>query len=308
MTTVKRITDLTDYTSVLPYASEMFGVYQPLLGWKSKRVEQRLRDGYQNDKRQLLETLKRRFAPLVDITYGENQQVRIDVDPGVLVGGKLRQFDSIVLLKISAELPPFERLEPAVWPAVITDDRLQTILKNDVVQFYTRAYGDLRKAGAETFDTLMRTRGTDPQAMLARNNAQMAAFEQQVQYESSVAGVLAHLVRTKAFAVLTDMFYATRNSIEEAQQLIAKAMAQDGAEALLSLETIDPQDREHIRSVALSPIAVVHLFRQYFFELDTFLGTPVSHVWLSPGSSVELIEVHTRKTIVEKTLERVWRR
>ena len=56
-------------------------------------------------------------------------------------------------------------------------------------------------------------------------------------------------------------------------------------------------------SVALSPISVVHLFRQYFFELDTFLGTPVSHVWLSPGSTVELIEVHTRRTIVEKTLE-----
>ena len=247
MTTVKRITDLTDYTAVLPYASEMFGVYQPLLGWKSKRVEQRLRDGYQNDKRQLVETLKRRFAPLVDITYGENQQLRIEVNPGVLAGGKLRRFDSVVLLKISAELPPFERLEPAIWPAVITADRLQTILKKDVVEFYTRAYGDLRKAGDETFDTLMRTRAMDPRAALARNNAQTAAFEQQVQYESSVAGSLAHLVRTAAFSVLTDMFYATRNSIEEAQQLIAKARAQDGAEALLSLETLDPRDREHIQ-------------------------------------------------------------
>jgi len=39
MTTVKRITDLTKYASVLPYASEMFGVYQPLLGWKSKRIQ-----------------------------------------------------------------------------------------------------------------------------------------------------------------------------------------------------------------------------------------------------------------------------
>ena len=32
MAIVKRITDLSDYTSVLPYESEMFGVYQPLLG------------------------------------------------------------------------------------------------------------------------------------------------------------------------------------------------------------------------------------------------------------------------------------
>jgi hypothetical protein len=37
----KRITDLADYTSVLPNASEMFGAYQPMIGWKSKRMMQR---------------------------------------------------------------------------------------------------------------------------------------------------------------------------------------------------------------------------------------------------------------------------
>ena len=50
MTTVKRIADLANYTGVLPYASEMFGVYQPLLGWKSKRIEQRLAQGFENDR------------------------------------------------------------------------------------------------------------------------------------------------------------------------------------------------------------------------------------------------------------------
>src|SRR5688500_3071316 len=45
MPTNKRITDLSDYTSILPYASELFGVYQPLIGWKSKRVLKRLNKG-----------------------------------------------------------------------------------------------------------------------------------------------------------------------------------------------------------------------------------------------------------------------
>ncbi len=49
MTTVKRITDLSRYTGLLPYASELFGVYQPLLGWKSKRLEKRFNNGFQND-------------------------------------------------------------------------------------------------------------------------------------------------------------------------------------------------------------------------------------------------------------------
>jgi hypothetical protein len=303
MTTVKRITDLSDYTAVLPYASEMFGVYQPLLGWKSKRIEERIKAGYKHDKSQLLETLKRKFAPLIDIAYGDGQQLRIAVKPGVLAGGKLRRFDSVVLLALSADLPPFEKLDPGIWQKLVTEERLAAILDKNVVDFYTRAYGELRKAGDDSFDALKRARAADPANALARKTAQSTAFEQQLQYESSVAGSLLHLVREKAFPVLTDIFYATRNTLEEARQLIAKTLANDGAEAFLSLDTLDPRDREQIRSVALSPIAVVHLFRQYFFELDTFLGTPVSHVWLSPGSSVELIEVHTRKTVVEKTLE-----
>lgn len=82
MTTVKRITDLSSYAAVLPYASEMFGVYQPLLGWRSKRIQQRLHAGYANDRRQLLETLQRKFAPLIQVAYGDGQQVKIDLEPG----------------------------------------------------------------------------------------------------------------------------------------------------------------------------------------------------------------------------------
>src|SRR5437763_963276 len=32
---------LDDYKGTLPYASELFGIYQPLLGWRSKRIIRR---------------------------------------------------------------------------------------------------------------------------------------------------------------------------------------------------------------------------------------------------------------------------
>src|SRR5262245_43608505 len=32
--------DLTKFQGALPYTSELFGIYQPLLGWKSKRTKQ----------------------------------------------------------------------------------------------------------------------------------------------------------------------------------------------------------------------------------------------------------------------------
>ena len=67
------------------------------------------------------------------------------------------------------------------------------------------------------------------------------------------------------------------------------------------IDTLDPNS--DLTRVALSPIGVVHLFRQYFFELDTFLGTPVGHVWLSPGTTLELIEVSTRRAVTEKIVE-----
>jgi len=47
----------------------------------------------------------------------------------------------------------------------------------------------------------------------------------------------------------------------------------------------------------------VNLYREYFYELDTFLGPPAGHIWVSPGGSVELYEVSTRKTTVERAIE-----
>jgi hypothetical protein len=53
----------------------------------------------------------------------------------------------------------------------------------------------------------------------------------------------------------------------------------------------------------LSPVGLVNLFREYFFEFDTFLGTPAGHIWISPGGTVEVIESSTRRTLVDKTTQ-----
>ncbi|EEM86178.1 hypothetical protein BK749_11410 [Bacillus thuringiensis serovar vazensis] len=56
-------------------------------------------------------------------------------------------------------------------------------------------------------------------------------------------------------------------------------------------------------SNVLSPIGKVNLFREYFFEFDTFLGKPAGHIWVSPGGTVEVIETSTRRTLIEKVAE-----
>jgi hypothetical protein len=47
----------------------------------------------------------------------------------------------------------------------------------------------------------------------------------------------------------------------------------------------------------------VNLFREYFYEFDSYLGPPEGHVWISPGGSLELYEVHTRRTVEDKLVE-----
>ena len=46
---------------------------------------------------------------------------------------------------------------------------------------------------------------------------------------------------------------------------------------------VDPRRSELARAV-ISPIGVAHIFRQFFFEFDTFLGPSVEHLWLSPAA------------------------
>jgi hypothetical protein len=300
MTTVKRITDLTQYTSVLPYASELFGIYQPLLGWKSKRIEKRFAEGFQNDKTFLLDKLKREFAGMVDITYKENNQVDVKISTGILAGGKFRRFDSVLLEKVAAGLPLYADYNPSVWKKVITPKNLNAIFNKDVAGFYSSTYHEMRKGDNPSFNTLALPRGTSSRDTL---EIQITAFEHQVQYESAVAGTLLFLTKENAHAALERIFYTTKDNVEQARALIRMIAASDSSEAFLDINNLNPGDREDLKNVALSPISVVHLFRQYFFELDTFLGPPESHVWLSPGSSVELIEVHTRKSTVERTLE-----
>jgi hypothetical protein len=75
----------------------------------------------------------------------------------------------------------------------------------------------------------------------------------------------------------------------------------------------DAVDHERLRTLAaavdpelrvlMTPVGLINLFREYFFEFDTFLGMPVGHVWISPGGTVELVESSTRRTLVERTAE-----
>jgi hypothetical protein len=72
------------------------------------------------------------------------------------------------------------------------------------------------------------------------------------------------------------------------------------------MKWVDPliNFEDSIQNVVLSLIGIVYRYREYFYEFDTFLGPPVGHVWVSPGGSLELFEISSRRTLTEREIQR----
>lgn len=302
MTSVKRLTDLTSYTSVLPYSSELFGVYQPLIGWKSKRTRERYTPNHQLNKNMIMELLKKNFLSKVNIKIAGNERVEIDIQPGVAIAGKFQDFDSLILQKVSAMLPSFDDYDPSIWTKAITHQNLSEILSKVVAPIYAESMTE-NVAATHSASTHLATERAMTSSKAVSKKVQLGILQQQLNYESTLSGALLFLAEEGKHHLLSEIFYQSKDNVEKIRKLTKLISSDSVIDSYVDLEHLNPRDRSHINAIALSPIGIVHLYRQYFFELDTFLGTPVSHVWLPPGSTVELIEVHTRRVLVEKTLE-----
>src|SRR6266850_3860069 len=123
----------------------MFGIYQPLLGWRSKRIEERFDKGFAKDKAALLHKLKSEFTGLVDLTYASNR-VDVGLKPGVLAGSTTRGFDSVLLDVIARKLPADGPPANADWAQAITASSVEAALKGEVAKTYAGAFSDVLKS------------------------------------------------------------------------------------------------------------------------------------------------------------------
>ena len=299
MTTVKRITDLTDYESVLPYASELFGVYQPMIGWRSALKMKRHRIGLLDSQEGLLRALTANYVGDTEATFLAADCVadlkRIGI--GVLAGPRVIVDDNSVLMQALAEtLPPRMAPAGAEWDALVNRDILSRLLNTTVATHYATDYQvQCRQLHAQSSE--IRSLAYRQRALQEAEDLLVKTQKDKINDESALAGALMALVESKQYAQLELMFYM--------KPAVDPRLVNDDISQILGVDdpfaAFDP--KRDITSVSLSPLGIVHLFREYFFELDTFLGTPTGHVWLSPGSMVELIEVSTRRIYVEKTVE-----
>ncbi|MEP6592284.1 MAG: hypothetical protein ABJC51_01260 [Acidobacteriota bacterium] len=279
-----------DFKGILPYASELFGIYQPLLGWKSQRIAKRydrfraslyieLASRALANARPPVEVTLREGLATGGVTFATRSALTVSkfepLDLSMATAPRVSTaIDSGVARLIASELGA---RPPADWAAVITADHVAALLKKFqaiVTSSELAHYPDI-----QTYvDAFTKANGTrDPKTV---------AFDL-FGRESKVAGYLIFLA-THTPASLEPLFFSAPASALAAAATIADPLLSFGA---------GPYD------AILSPIGIIHLYREYFFEFDSFLGPPAGHVWLSPGGTVELVEISERRTLTEKSVE-----
>lgn len=287
--------DVQKYRGTPPYASELYGVYQPLLGWQSSLTKKWLQRGGSIADPRLRRILDGRIAPGPQEVL--NPDVREFVAQPLQPGSGVSPYTVHIAKDLGSEL--VRLLLPGVEAFVRANDgRLPDGAEwNQIFEINAMMdpdNGHLRQVNDLLRDRLYRE--VAAQAGAAGVTAELVEQARRrhldaMRYESQVAAFL--LFHAEAQAGNDPNELRRLYTVREAKPLLDLLRPTD------PLANIDPNSD----AGALSPVGFVHLFREYFFNLGTFLGEPVEHVWLAPGTTIELIEVSTRRTLVERTLE-----
>jgi len=283
--------DVDKYKGIPPYATELFGVYQPLLGWQSSLTKKWIKRGGTLIDPNVKRILDGRIQPGPD-----SVDDRPTAQPLVIGSAKspytvllTKDLSSEVLKLVRARVQNFVDDHGGLLPKGSDEWQLAINIKaiTNADTGDLRVVNDIIRSRVE-MDALRHSE----LGMLERSKLIRPNLLALMQYESQIAALLVFYAKGQGGIDpndLTKLFL-----VQEAPPLSQILSSND------PLSLIDPTD---VSSGALSPVGFVHLFRQYFFDLGTFLGEPVEHVWLAPGTTIELIEVSTRKVIVERSLE-----
>lgn len=286
--------DLDRYGGIPPYASEYYGVYQPLLGWQSRLSKKWLQRGGSRVDPTWRRILDGRLTPGPTAAVNPHP-LEFIVQPLQPAAGRspfkvlLRKDLGSELLKVvQAKVQTFVegngRLpNGAEWNALIEINNLMDAAQGDLAQAQ-------KAVKANVYAELQTRLGGAPMSAADVERARRD-FLAAMQYESQIATFLLTYAEAQGGAdpnKLQQLF-----AVQEAPPLDDLLKPAD------PLSLIDPNDK----GGALAPVGFVHLFRQYFFDLGTFVGEPVEHVWLAPGTTIELVEVSTRRQLLERTEE-----
>lgn len=290
--------------------SEGCGTSLPVRPRASKRKRDRILDAERRALAPQLRNLLPAYSPQVQLRVTENGSLSDErrIDIGVASAGprlSLTDQDDGTFLMPAVEKLLYDRglhsAPPASvdeWRDLLNEDTLRELLDNSSgssvsSQWFTWQLG-LRNSMKPEMNA--GESEEDYQRRLLESERYVTGIATTVvEKESRLAAALLDLVRTGAQETLTSLFYAPAPSPEEL------AVKLDAINRRLTDPFLEFDPTDALNGVTVSPVGIVHLYRQYFFEFDSFLGPSVQHVWLPPGATAELIETSTRRTTIERT-------
>jgi hypothetical protein len=254
-----------------PYDAQLYGVYQPIIGWRSKQGQAR-QAGQQTA---AVETAVRTVMQDVAVLHaaqadagGFSAAIRAPGLPPWLSGTKVG--DALIAAhqaeqqaEAASDVTPHQHLpvtaptKPVDWHAVVQQANVAGLASK-----------------------------LHAQAIAGNGGAAAVKFDPALAREQVAAAVVGAVDPAMLGRMLT-------------QPTPAK-QSMDGLEVVTTLQQ---HADSLLANAVLSPIGLVDLYREYFFELESFLGPPVGHVWISPGGSVELYEVHTTRVTSDYQVE-----
>ncbi len=272
--------DLHKFEGVSPYASELYGIYQPLLGWKSQLAARRIDAGLRNIQGLMTSSLFRSFRPdvkIIDPVDDFNYQISLGKLADTAASPLANVSNSLLVRRVLSETIERGIEDPQVIAEFTTPDRLVEMLR--------QIQDDIRQEFAARLEFAQQDERFSLDAQ-----QQKQVFINILERESVAAGVLSQLQQMGDLPALMSFYLKTTSDLPQPERLITY----EGFRQMM-----DPRS-SGLANAVLSPVGLVHFFRQYFFELDTFLGPAIEHLWLSPGATVELVEVSRAKRAVQK--------
>lgn len=295
---MKRITSYDQFKNILPYASEMFGVYQSLLGWKSQRRMRRIEQGIHIQDLPLITQIAKHFKNetiITDITNDGCEVAGVKFDLGEFASsGKLIRQELVILQEISKRIKNRKALSIDEWQNFLINNDLKEILNTIVFPYYK----DKFQQQCRILNTIPEYPEESSTAYSERINVLKHNLQEELllelKYESSIARAIIELINTKAIIPLNKIFYTNLNYDSKTAFLnIIQLLSEEYKDPFL---TFDP--KKDVNKVSLSPLGIVHLFRQYFFEFDTFYvyqafyNQAISTTSLPSGNKRKTITIH----------------
>jgi hypothetical protein len=282
-----RKSNLVEFQGTPPYAAEMFGVYQPLLGWRSKRKQRRL-----------------------DTQIVHNTGLVIGMmsgDPALLefvkAGGALGGLNTTPPPKDPGWTDPHPdaaELKKAIAAHVV---KTGEVPKDDEWQAIVATLG-----GGDGHAARRGVRNARAFARFLAGNGDGGDIGTRRMVGARARGYIRRLAgnANPGQALATPVIESTLQQLAaEKPEILKASVAAQPASWVYAKYFVNPLELfgEETREAFLSPVGLINVFRQYFFDLEGFLGPSVDHVWVSPGGTVELYEVQTQRVRIERAVE-----